>query len=116
MSSFYGTPQNYWIVYTSYFSNLYTYGASKPPSSYPAEDKRKQIHVIGAIRSFYRDLYEKIDIHDHKNPRGEWLDTLYDEAMQYPMMEMAGLSRLKYIPEICYLYNRNYGDNDDSTQ
>lgn len=21
-----------------------------------------------------------------------------------------------YIPEICYLYNKNYGDNDDSTQ
>ena len=29
---------------------------------------------------------------------------------------MAGIQRINYIPEICYLYNKNYGDNDDSSE
>ena len=71
---------------------------------------------MGALRTFQRDLYLKILDSDHKDSNGNWLDTLYDEAMQYPMMEMSGRSKIVYIPEICYLYNKNYGDNDDSTK
>lgn len=28
---------------------------------------------------------------------------------------MGGTDHIEFIPEITYLYNRNYGDNDDST-
>ena len=45
-----------------------------------------QIHVIGALRTFYTDLYLKIDSKDHRDKNGNYLDSLYDDAMQYPMM------------------------------
>ena len=34
--------------------------------------------------------------------------------MQYPMIEMAGYSRIRYVPELTYFYNTGYGNNDDS--
>lgn len=48
------------------------------------------MHVIGALRTFYVDIYRKIHDKDHKNKNGEYLDSLYDDAMQFPMMEMSG--------------------------
>lgn len=46
---------------------------------------------------------------------GAWLDTVYDDALQHCLFEMAGLTRIKYVNEILYEYNRRYGGNDDST-
>ena len=41
---------------------------------------------------------------------------MYDDALQYSFYELAGNDRMVYFPEITYLYNRNYGDNDDSSE
>ena len=51
-----------WIVYFSLISNIYMYGVSKVLSDDMFEEKgsRKQMHVIGALRTFYTDLYLKI--------------------------------------------------------
>lgn len=76
---------------------------------------RQQIHVIGALRTFYTDLYLKIDSKDHRDKNGNYLDSLYDDAMQYPMMQMSGMQHMEYIPEVVYFYNQNYGNNDAST-
>ena len=70
---------------------------------------------MGPVRSFYVDLYRKIKTKDHKDKYGRYLDTAYDEAMQYPLFEMARLNHIEYVPEICYFYNNNYGNNDHST-
>ena len=39
---------------------------------------------------------------------------LYDDALQHPLCELSTVKRLKYINEILYEYNINYGDNDNS--
>ena len=39
---------------------------------------------------------------------------LYDDALQHPLSELSTVKRLKYINEVLYEYNTNYGDNDNS--
>lgn len=46
---------------------------------------------------------------------GGFLDTFYDDGIQYPVLEMAGIQRVVYLPEICYYYVIDTGDNDNST-
>jgi nitrous oxidase accessory protein NosD len=46
---------------------------------------------------------------------GEWLDTVYDDALSHPLFELATFRRVRYVAEILYEYNIRYGDNDDST-
>ena len=69
---------------------------------------------MGPIRTFYTGLYRLIEEKDHKFDDGTYLDTMYDDAMQEPMLEMSG-NHIEYIPELCYLYNRNHGNNDNSS-
>ena len=57
------------------------------------------------IRTFITELFLKIKEVDHKDKNGEFFDIVYDEAMQQPLLEMAG-RHVEYIPELCYLYNK----------
>lgn len=52
----------------------------------------------------------------HQTRTGYWLDTVYDDALQHSLFELATVDRIMYAPEICYEYNREYGDNDDSSE
>lgn len=47
---------------------------------------------------------------------GQFLDTLYDDALQTAFYYLAGLERIKYLPHIGYHYNKEYGANDDSNR
>ena len=51
----------------------------------------------------------------HKMKDGNWLNTVSDDAIQHPLLELATIKRVTYIPEIMYEYNIKYGDNDDSS-
>ena len=60
-------------------------------------------------------LVRAIPLRYHQFDNGTWLDTMYDDALQYCFYELSGNDLIKYMPEITYLYKRNYGNNDDST-
>ena len=70
--------------------------------------------MMGPIRTFYTSLYKKINDKDHKFDNGTFLDTMYDDAMQYPMLEMSG-QHVEHIPQLCYFYNKQYSNSDNST-
>ncbi len=46
---------------------------------------------------------------------GKWLDTMYDDALSYSMLELCTSQRMIYLPHVLYEYNRGYGNNDDSS-
>ena len=119
MNSGYQKNMNRWIVYSTFKSNLYTYGTSQDLVNMDyllRNNKRKSNHFIGPIRTWRVKLLYNIPIQYHQNSSGHWIDTVYDDAMQHSIVELAGISRVKYIPEMLYEYNKLYGDNDDSTQ
>lgn len=77
--------------------------------------KRISYHFIGPIRTWKVKLVTHIPLMYHTYADGQWFTTDYDDAIQYPLVELAGLQRVQYVPEILYEYNRNTGLNDDST-
>ena len=71
---------------------------------------------MGPTRTWYVRLIRQIPLAYHQYKNGTWLNTMYDDALQYSFYELAGNDRMVYYPEITYLYNRFYGDNDDSSE
>lgn len=43
------------------------------------------------------------------------MDTGYDDALAFCLMELSTISRVLFIDEILYEYNKFHGNNDDST-
>ena len=57
------------------------------------------------VRTFITKLYLRILEKDHRDLQHKFFEILYDESLQAPLFELAG-KHIKYIPELCYLYNR----------
>jgi glycosyltransferase involved in cell wall biosynthesis len=62
------------------------------------------------LRTSYTWLFKKINVEDLKY-EGEFVHAACDVAIMYPMLEMAGKDRVKFIKDILYLY-RIHPKND----
>lgn len=116
-NALYQQNRDLWLIYTTYISNFYTYGESKD-INYQLDGwfgKRKIGHYIGPTRTWYVKLIRQIPLEYHQFKNGTWLDTMYDDSLQYSFYELCTNERIKYFPEFTYLYNSNYGDNDSSS-
>lgn len=101
-----------WIVYSTFKTNLYSYGSSQvliKMENLVFNSSRKANHIIGPIRTWRVKLLYNIPLEYHQNSSGQWIDTVSDDAIQHSVVELAGLSRIKYIPEMLYEYNKWYG-------
>jgi glycosyltransferase involved in cell wall biosynthesis len=63
------------------------------------------------LRTFYAWLFKKIDIEDLMYD-GHFFPMTWDQAMMFPMIEMAG-ERHAFIPETVYIYNLVNSINDN---
>jgi hypothetical protein len=56
------------------------------------------------LKTFRAGLFKKIQ-HEHlQTPDGKWLENARDQAMMFPLLEMAG-DRAVYIPDVLCVYN-----------
>lgn len=55
---------------------------------------RRGGHYIGPIRTWRVQLLYNIPLSYHFNQKGKWLDTLYDDAIQYCLVELSGINRI----------------------
>jgi len=74
---------------------------------------RKRRWVTSHLRTFKRHLWDKVKNKDLRDNEGNYYSMSWDMAMMLPMVEMAGLKRIKYIKEILYIYNDMNPINDD---
>lgn len=59
------------------------------------------------LRTFRRELFLKINPEDMKDPNTEdYVSYAPDLSFQFPMLEMCGADKSRYIPDITYVYNR----------
>ena len=75
---------------------------------------RRRFHFIAPLTTWRVKLIRSIPLKYHQLENGAWLNTLYDDALQFAFRELATVSRIKYIPYITYGYNTGYGSNDNS--
>jgi glycosyltransferase involved in cell wall biosynthesis len=66
-------------------------------------------------RTFKYKLYKQIYRQDFIDPQGEYLKYATDMAVFIPILEMAG-TKIKYIEDTIYIYNRDTGDNNIASQ
>ncbi len=63
------------------------------------------------LRTFYAWLFKRIRLEDLQY-EGRFFSMTWDQAMMFPMIEMAG-ERHAFIPEITYVYNMSNPINDN---
>lgn len=98
-----------WISYPS-MSEQHNNG------SYSEEDFSKGIRKVdwraSHVRTMKYKVWRNIKDEDLRGPDGQYFRVSWDLAMMWPAIEMAGKSRVAYIPEILYVYNEETPHND----
>ena len=63
--------------------------------------------VSSHLRSFKRFLWDGIRDEDLRDDDGEYWKAAPDHAFMFPLLEMAGADRIRYIHEMLYVYNNS---------
>ena len=63
--------------------------------------------VSSHLRSFKRFLWDGIRNEDLRDDDGEYWKAAPDHAFMFPLLEMAGADRIRYIHEMLYVYNNS---------
>jgi glycosyltransferase involved in cell wall biosynthesis len=66
--------------------------------------RKSGVWVTSHVKTFRKKCWDLIREDDFKKD-GEWLITCGDCAMMYPIIEMAGDKRIKFIDRVLYVYN-----------
>ncbi len=102
------TKQNVWVTYGSL--RCYPSGEVRIPKKFNPDDIRHNTYrqnwsvLLYNPRTFYAGLFKKIKKEDLCH-EGEFFEVLDDNAIMFPMLEMAG-GRYDRIDEVLYVYNR----------
>jgi hypothetical protein len=64
------------------------------------------------LRTFKYKLWKKVKDEDLRDGQGNYYESAWDLAMMWPMLEMAGFSRVKFIPEKLLVYNMENPNGD----
>lgn len=92
-----------WVVYGR-FTTTVPRPLNWATGRYTSNDFRAQGCKTAGLRAFRQPLVAKIADDDLKLG-GWWQQSAWDNALMYPMLEMAGLDRIAYIDEPIYVYN-----------
>lgn len=94
---------NIWITHGSYKC----LSGNKPRfnGEYKNENFRLEGWKASHFKTFKIELYKKIKLMDLQDRCKFYFKICSDLAFMFPMLEMAGLSHIKYIPEKIYVYN-----------
>jgi glycosyltransferase involved in cell wall biosynthesis len=103
-----------WMTYGQYAS----WPAPVPGYSRPIPVQVTETNTFRAydwcashLRSFYAWLFKRINREDLLSPRGTFYPMAWDQALMFPMLEMAG-HRAQFIPNVLYTYNTANSIND----
>lgn len=89
MNSAYQRKQDTWVAYSNYKTNYFIFGISqayKSRLSHASGKNRLVGTFIGPIRTWRVKLVRSIPIENHKMKDGNWLDTVYDDALAHPLV------------------------------
>jgi glycosyltransferase involved in cell wall biosynthesis len=67
---------------------------------------RRHVWTISHLRTFRKELFMNIDKNDMLDHDGDFYKFTFDQAMMFPMVEMAGPEHFYPINDVLYVYNR----------
>lgn len=105
------TEHDCWMTYGTY-EEYPKRSVSHIYHEYPEEVRKNKTFrqhnwLASHLRTFRRELFLKIDEEDLKDPvTGDYVENVCDLSFQFPMLEMCGVDKSRYISDILYVYNR----------
>jgi glycosyltransferase involved in cell wall biosynthesis len=105
----YSNP-NIWIANGSFRYSNGTLGFSSRQGNF--ENLRNSRFTASHIRTWRAFLWRKIHQDDLKDENGNYWKVTGDLSFMFPMLEMAGEDRYKFMEEINYIYNEENPIND----
>lgn len=103
LNSVYSYP-NVWVTYGQFQP------ASKSYSDYCRPIKnfdnyRNGEWVTSHLRTFRRKIWDRIQDADFRDEDGQYYKMAWDLAIMYPVLEMSGPERVRFIRKTLYIYN-----------
>ena len=94
-----------WVTYGSFAAAPEPPGSGRPGFTrpYPSSAYRREPWLASHLKTFRAGLYQRIR-EDDLRVDGEWC-MAQDLAMMFPILEMAGPSRIVHISDVLYVYN-----------
>jgi glycosyltransferase involved in cell wall biosynthesis len=85
-------------------------GFARPYTELEFSNLRKTQFIASHLRTFKYECFKEIynqdpDLNCFKDDNGNFLKAAPDVAIMFPVMEIAGFERVKYIDKILHLYN-----------
>ena len=101
-------PDGLWLAWGSYVPEPASDGPH-PAEAYPAEvirdaSYRSASTLFNHPLTFRAFLFDQVTETDLRLVSGQWVPGIYDEAIMYPMLEVAG-PRQACMPDVHYVYN-----------
>jgi glycosyltransferase involved in cell wall biosynthesis len=106
LDTVYSDP-NCWMTYGQYISwpdNMAGYSGQIPSDIIETNNFRGYEWCASHLRTFYAWLFKMIRKEDLISPDGSFYSMAWDQAIMFPMLEMAGF-RAKFISDVLYIYN-----------
>jgi glycosyltransferase involved in cell wall biosynthesis len=79
----------------------------KDATNYKTQPIRKIDWKTSHLRTFKYGIFDKISDDDLRDPEGKYFKAAADQAVMFPVIEMAGPDKVGFITEAIYLYNHN---------
>jgi glycosyltransferase involved in cell wall biosynthesis len=107
------SSQNIWLTHGTLFETYYksTQWSIAIPENIIKQNAFRSYRCPSHLRTFYAWLFKKIKKEDLMY-KGSFFTMAWDQAMMFPMIEMAGERHL-FIKETLYLYNNTLPTNDN---
>lgn len=96
---------NVWLTYGQYVPLSGSYNNYCKQIKDTRTYRKSGAWVTTHLKTFKKKLWDRIKFEDFLDDNGNYLVTGGDRAMMYPMLEMAGLSRTRFISRVLYVYN-----------
>lgn len=104
------SDQNIWIANGSFRYSNGNKGFSSKQENF--DDLRNSRFTASHIRTWRAFLWRKIKEEDLKDENGNYWKVTGDLSFMFPMLEMAGEERYRFMDEINYIYNEENPLND----
>jgi hypothetical protein len=99
------TDPNIWLTYGQFIPASGAY----PPYCQRIDNTRvyrkSRIWKASHLKTFKRGLFDKVNDKDLRQVGGAYYNVANDASYMYPMIEMAGINRIKFIESVNYVYN-----------
>lgn len=102
------SSEEVWMTYGTYeeypFRDVSSIYQPYPEEVVKNNSFREHRWMASHLRTWRKELFDKIKDEDFKNEQGEWIKTACDQVIMFPMLEMAS-ERSRHISDVTYVYN-----------